>query len=193
MFRAYINSLDDTFSPSWSGQQDQGRADQKYLYASYERQINVDFKVVVHSHKEMGTVWDKLSELAQNTLPVYPGGGFHGQFIRITIGDLYVRQYMFINSLTYSWDNETPWEITEGMQLPLYTDVSLGLTHVGASKPQSGQDPFQYDRKTRLYCPFGDEFTYTAADGVSQPETRDNITQSVPYDATENKATVYFL
>lgn len=189
MFRAYINSLDDQFSPGWSGQQDQGRADQKYLYASYERTINVDFKVVVHSHAELRNVWDKLSELASITLPTYPGGGFHGQFIRVTIGDLYVRQYMFISSLSYSWDNETPWEITDGMQLPMYTDVSLSLTHVGIKRPEVGLRPYDYNANTKLSGPFGDPKTYDGSSDVSDAPLRDTA-DSPTYDAAENKATV---
>ena len=144
IFRAYINNLSDTFSPSWNPSQDQGRADPKVLYSSFGREISVDFKVVVHSADEQHNVWDKLSALARNTYPVYAGSGFHGQFIRVTIGDLYVKQYMYITGLTYDWDNETPWEITDGVQLPMYTNVNMSLSWVGASKPKAEQIPYSY-------------------------------------------------
>jgi len=144
IFRAYINSLSDSFSPGWNPSQDQGRADPKVLYSSFERSIGLDFKVVVHSADEQHNVWDKLSALARNTYPVYAGSGFHGQFIRVTIGDLYVKQYMYVNTLQYDWDQDTPWEITEGVQLPMYTNVNMTLTWVGTSKPKAEQIPYSY-------------------------------------------------
>jgi len=144
IFRAYINNITDQFSPSWTGNQDQGRADPKMLYSSFERSIDISFKVVVHSADEQQNVWDKLSALARNTYPVYARGGFHGQFIRVTIGDLYVKQYMYMTGLTYDWDNETPWELTDGVQLPMYTTVDMNLGWVGASKPNAAQIPYSY-------------------------------------------------
>ena len=55
----------------------------------------------------------------------------------MTIGDLYVNKSVIITDLGYSWDNETPWEITDGIQAPYYTQVSISFTLLG-SKPQKG-------------------------------------------------------
>ena len=43
---------------------------------------------------------------------------------------------VIITDLSYDWDNETPWEITEGEQAPFYTTVQLGFT-VLDNKPSS--------------------------------------------------------
>ena len=69
------------------------------------------------------------------TNPIQSSGGqagFIGQRIRVTIGDLYNEQ-AYISDLTYSWDNETPWEITEGEQVPLYTGVDMTLAILGTN------------------------------------------------------------
>jgi hypothetical protein len=52
---------------------------------------------------------------------------------------------MYMTGLTYDWDNETPWEITDGRQLPMYTNVDMNLGWVGTSKPKAQQSPFSYD------------------------------------------------
>jgi hypothetical protein len=193
IFRAYINNLSDTFSPSWTGNQDQGRADPKVLYSSFGREISVDFKVVVHSADEQHNVWDKLSALARNTYPVYAGSGFHGQFIRVTIGDLYVKQYMYMTSLSYGWDNETPWEITDGVQLPMYTDVNMSLSWVGTSKPKAEQIPYSYggNKIPAVYADVpnnsGNETYQGEADNSPTPAANDASLDPQSFDAEGNQ------
>ncbi len=133
-FRAYLGNLSDQFSPSWEAVQDQGRADAKVRYASFERSIDLDFKVVVHSAAERKIVWRKLAQLAKITYPAY-SSGFYGIYIKVTIGDLYVNQPMYITSLSYNWDTETPWEIDNGSQIPLYTDINMSLSWIGQQRP----------------------------------------------------------
>jgi len=139
-FKAYMDTLDDTFAPGWDGQQDQGRADARYLYQSFERTVNTSFYVPIYKEADRANIWTKLQSLARKTYPVYPGGettsGFHGQTVNVTIGDLYRSKEMIITDLSYSWDTETPWEITNGNQAPFYTNVSIGFTVLG-DRPES--------------------------------------------------------
>ena len=131
-FKAYIGSLNDAFAPSWNGQQDQGRADARYLYESFERTINTDFIVPIFKQDDRSVIWQKLQSLARKTYPIYPGdSGFHGQVVKVTIGDLYRNKEMIITDLSYDWDTEGPWEITEGNQAPFYTNVSISFTVLG--------------------------------------------------------------
>jgi len=141
-FKAYLGSLSDAFAPGWNGQQDQGRADARYLYESFERTISTDFYVPIYNKDQRGTIWGKLQSLAQKTYPVYGGQGFYGQSVNVTIGDLYRNKPMIITDLSYDWDNETPWEITEGNQAPFYTNVTISFTVLG-EKPTSGTTVYQ--------------------------------------------------
>jgi len=144
-FRAYIDSLDDAFTPEWGNSRDQGRADQIVQYTGFSRTISVSFKVPVTSKAESTEVWRRLGALARITLPNYGGtAGFTGQFVRVTIGDLYNSVPMYINDLTYSWDSETPWEITSGEQVPFYTSVDMSLGWVGHSAPSKDQRVYNY-------------------------------------------------
>ena len=135
-FKAYLGSLNDAFAPSWNGQQDQGRADSRYLYESFERTISTDFIVPIYSADDRSTIWGKLQNLARITYPVYKSEGFYGQATKLTIGDMYKNKDVIITDLSYDWDAETPWEITEGQQAPFYTNVSITFIMLD-SKPQS--------------------------------------------------------
>jgi len=141
-FKAYLGSMNDSFAGAWTGQADQGRADSRYLYQSFERNVTMDFIVPIESKNDYQTVWGNLQSLAQKTYPVYGTNGFHGQTVNVTVGDVFKNQPMIITDLSYDWDNETPWEITEGEQAPMYTGVSISFTVLG-SKPNSGTKVYQ--------------------------------------------------
>lgn len=128
-FKAYINSLSDTFSPEWNSDADQGRADSRYQYSGFERNISINFSVPIHTEDERNQVWTKLQSLARKTYPVYGNNGFYGQDVNVTVGDMY-KYKMIITDLSYDWDNETPWEIDERKQAPFYTEVSISFTVV---------------------------------------------------------------
>ena len=137
-FRAYLNSLNDSFAPSWQENQDQGRADAKIMLEGWGRSISLDFIVPVQSEQELRPVYQKLERLAKLTYPIYPrgGSGFTGTYCKTTIGDLYKGEAMYVTDLSYDWDNETPWEIKRGQQLPFYTSVSMTLGWIGKHRPE---------------------------------------------------------
>ena len=145
-FRAYIDTISDTFSPGFSPEPDQNRADPRYLYTSFERKVNLSFKVVYE--KSVDDPWGKLKALADLSLPAY-GGGPWAQRVDVTIGSLYRGTPMLIESISYDWDNETPWSL-EGDQanthngLPMYTQVQLGLIYMGDVKAAAGSGYVAY-------------------------------------------------
>ena len=138
-FRAYINSLSDSFAPGWDGQNDQGRADPRYQYTSFERTMALDFTVASMNKFDFKTQWNKLTELAKMTHPTYGKYGFYGKAQKVTIGDLHRETPMLITDLSYDWDNEVPWEIstTEKLNGPMYTQVSISFTVLGSKKPST--------------------------------------------------------
>lgn len=137
-FRAYIDSISDSFSPGYNSEADQNRADPRYLYTSFERKINISFRVV-YEHAS-NPPWPKLKKLADFTTPGYSDGPW-GQGVFVTIGKLYNNVPMLIDSLSYDWDNETPWSL-KGDQadnfdgMPMYTQVQVGLIYLGDIQPR---------------------------------------------------------
>ena len=144
-FRAYIDSLDDAFTPTWNTTKDLGAAYDKIQYTGFSRTLSISFKVPVTSKDERWTVWNRLNKLASVTLPIYATSGFTGQHIRVTVGDMYRNVPMYINDLTYSWDTESPWEITPGQQVPFITSVDMSLGYIGDNVPKAGTTkPYHY-------------------------------------------------
>ena len=147
VFRAIIGNISDTFSPSWSSQTYIGRADPVYVYNSFERSFSFDLKVVATSNEELKPMWRKLNALASYTGPEYTRAGLiRGPILRFTLGNLFQKTPVFIESLSYTMDNTSnTWEINrqdeEGeqpatLQVPKVVDVSLGLKIIGNFRPQ---------------------------------------------------------
>jgi hypothetical protein len=65
--------------------------------------------------------------------------------VQLTIGNLYRNEYGYITGLSYDWDNESPWEIDEGIELPLYTNVTLDFTYIGNTRMSNGHNVFNYN------------------------------------------------
>ena len=146
VFRATIDSVTDTFSPSWTPVTMIGRADPNYHYTSYSRSVSINFIVYATDRDEMKPIWRKLNALAGYTAPTYNGNdiSLEGPWIRFTLGDLFFQQAAVITSLTYTLhDGDTTWEINiegdpEMMQAPKKITVNMSLNIVTNELPQKG-------------------------------------------------------
>jgi hypothetical protein len=146
VFRATIDSVSDSFSPSWIPVTMIGRADPNYHYTSYSRNVTIGFTVYATDRDEMKPIWRKLNALAGYTAPSYNKDdiSMEGPWIRFTLGDLFFQQAAVISSLTYTLhDGDTTWEINieddpEMMQAPKKISVSMTLNIVTNELPQKG-------------------------------------------------------
>ena len=59
------------------------------------------------------------------TMPNYGSAGYEGILLDFTLGKLWVSQLSFIDSLSYSFSDDVPWDIDE--QASMGIDVSIGL------------------------------------------------------------------
>lgn len=113
-FRSTITGLTETFSPSWdSANKFIGNPFNYYTYSGIERSVSFNLKVYALNGREMISMWDKLKFLAELT---YPAGYTNTSavvppFIKFTLGSFYDRKEGFIESLTYTVDDNTPWEV----------------------------------------------------------------------------------
>jgi len=137
-FRAYINSLSDGVEANWSGEQDQGRADQRYMYTGYQRDISLGFMVAVEKSSEINFLWNKLSKLARKAYPTYNTSvGYYANRTSLTLGGLYKEMPVILTSISFDWDTETPWALpAETTEYPYNTRSTAGtVTKIGNSKP----------------------------------------------------------
>ena len=147
-FRGTVAGITDTFSPSWDSVKYNGRADQAYQYKTFERSLSFTFKVYATSRIEMMPIYNKLSYLASMTMPTYGGSaGYSGELIEFRLGSLFNKREAFIESLSYSMSDETPWDLAiddKVGELPMGIDISIGLKILGP-KPYAGKSMKVYD------------------------------------------------
>ena len=142
-FRGTISGLAENFSPSYNEIKYSGRAEPVYVYDSFKRDISFSFKVYATSRVEMQPLWTKLERLSTYTMPRYsssgysaPGNNSSDSNLLLTIGKLYVKTPMILTSLSYTYSDETPWDIDFGT--PMGIDIQVGCTILG-------NDLHQYD------------------------------------------------
>ena len=142
--RAYFRGdITHDTTPTWDARQDIGRADPKFMYQSFARTINFSFDVVAEGGSlDAEHVKDTLNKLEELTVPIYEEGkGFQGNYVKFTIGKLYIGQYGVINSLNIRFNNsEISWDLDS--KLPFFATVSMSISWIGKRRPDIGTKTF---------------------------------------------------
>lgn len=149
-FRAYLDSLSDSYNGEWSGTRYIGRAEELYNYTGFKRGLQFSFKIAAHSPQELKPLYEKLNRLAGTTAPTYQNGLFmQGVFSKITIGDYVQKLPGFFTSVDLTWQTAYPWEIgdvdtggrdNDTPRVPHILDVSVSFQPVHDFAPQYGQN-----------------------------------------------------
>ena len=136
-FRATLSGLNETFSPSWDSAKFIGSPFSYYTYSGIERSVSFNFKVFALDAYEHKVGWDKLNFL---TGLVYPQGYYDSSaikppFIKFTLGDMFKAKSGFIESLSYTYDDATPWQISDKEKTQLPNTVSAAAKLLGNENP----------------------------------------------------------
>jgi len=124
-FRAYIDSLSDSYSADWKSQTYMGRGEKFYKYNSFDRDMSLAFTIVADNYNNLLYMYDQLNTLAASLAPTYTGQGYMaGNLHKLTIGNYVYEQPGILTSLTYDIMDESPWELDEIYQLPYYIKVT---------------------------------------------------------------------
>ena len=117
-FRATISGLSETFSPSWDSAKFVGSPFSYYTYSGIERSVTFNFKVYSLNAVEHKIAWDKLNFLAGLVYPAdyYGDTSVKAPIIKFTLGDMYQKKAGFIESLSYTIDDNTPWQVSDKEQ-----------------------------------------------------------------------------
>jgi hypothetical protein len=142
-FRAYIDSIADSYSSNWNEYQYIGRGEKFYSYNGFGRELSVSFKTAVASKAELLPVYRKLNFLTSTTAPKYSDNNLmRGSIVKMTIGDLILDQPGFVSSISLNWNNNYPFEINKGEQVPHVLEVQLSFTPIHTFTPQTGLLPY---------------------------------------------------
>jgi hypothetical protein len=111
-FRAFLDSMDDSYAAEWNDFRYMGRGEKFYRYNGFTRTINLGWTVAAQSKEELIPMYQKLNFLASSLTPDYSAKGYmRGNLAVLTIGGYLFEQPGIINSINYSIPTESPWEI----------------------------------------------------------------------------------
>ena len=112
-FRAFLDSMDDTYAAEWNDFRYMGRGEKFYRYNGFTRTINLSWTVAAQSKEELIPMYQKLNFLASSLAPDYSEKGYmRGNLAVLTVGGYIYDQPGIINGLTYTVPQESPWEIS---------------------------------------------------------------------------------
>jgi hypothetical protein len=111
-FRAFLDSMSDSYSATWNSFNYLGRNESFYTYGGYTRQFSLSWTVAAQSKQELIPMYKKLNFLASSLTGDYSGDGYmRGNLVKLTVGGYLYEQPGIITSLTYDVPEESPWEI----------------------------------------------------------------------------------
>ena len=89
-----------------------GRPEEMFNYTGFKRKINLSFTVAAQSKPELVAQYKKLNFLASTLAPTISDKGYmSGTLINLTMGGWCSNLTGFIDALTLSVPQESPWEI----------------------------------------------------------------------------------
>ena len=111
-FRAFINSMNDSYSADWGSQKFSGRAENLYNYQGFDRSVSLSWTVAAQSKQELMPMYQKLNYLASVCAPDYSDSGYmRGNLIELTVGGYLYKQVGIMKGISYGVPTESPWEI----------------------------------------------------------------------------------
>ena len=124
LFRAFLNSINDSFTGDWNSFKYNGRAENFYTYNGFDRDISFSFQVAPQTGVELKPLYDKLNYFVGSTAPVYKERRMRGRYARLSIGNWCNEIPGFFKSINLAWTSRYPWEINYlGPEVPSENDV----------------------------------------------------------------------
>jgi len=164
-FRAYLEGISDTISPSWTPTNYIGRSEPVYTYTNSEREIQFTLKLFAQTKDELNMIYIKMNRLTSLCYPEYQlptnytptdtdsesepaeeivvsnvgKTRMKPPLTKFRLGDLFgsSKKEMtgFIKSLSYTFPDESPWEIEAGNRVPKYISVDIGFQVIHSTVP----------------------------------------------------------
>jgi hypothetical protein len=111
-FRAFLDSMTDSYNATWNPDQYLGRSENFYNYNGFTRTISLSWTVAAQSKQELIPMYKKLNLLASSLAGDYSTSGYmRGILSQLTVGGYLYEQPGIITQLSYDIPQESPWEI----------------------------------------------------------------------------------
>jgi len=139
-FRAYLDSLTDSFSATWDPYKFVGRGESFYTYSGFTRGVNLNFKIFCGEDSSyIPPTYEKLNYLVSTLTPDYSSVGYaRGNLIKLTIGNYMKNLPGFLTNLSFNLPTDYGWDVT-GTKKPTFIDVtSFSFTPIHTDLPRKG-------------------------------------------------------
>ena len=138
--QATLQSLSESYAPSWTSKHFFGRTEQIHTYTMTDRTIDLSFVIFANEIRRLQNLYERVTWLAQQTYGSYDDSSRMkaGPLIRMTIGDMFSNLTGFIRSLSFDWSYLGPggkWEITQGLRIPMACNVQMNFTVIHDAMP----------------------------------------------------------
>ena len=121
-----LTGLTDATTPNWSSVKGVGSGFHFYGYDHWEREVTFRIRLYAESESDLKNIWIKANQIKTYTLPIPQKNlGVFGRIIKLQIGDLINEEYGFLTQCEMNVLDESPWEITEGLQKPFIFDMNI--------------------------------------------------------------------
>jgi hypothetical protein len=110
-FRATITGLNETFSPSWEPSKFVGNPYNFYTYGGIDRSVTFNLQLYALNPSELKRMWEKLTFLTTFVYPQSADIYTTPPFLKFTLGNMYRNTEGFVDSLSYTIDDNNVWEV----------------------------------------------------------------------------------
>jgi len=136
-FRAYVEGLTENISPSYAVHNYIGRSEPVYTYERGEREISMTLKLFAQTKGELTSIYEKMNRLTSLCYPEYVDEGETGYgnrmkppFTKLRYGELFGKMSKelmgYIKSVSYSYEQSSPYEIEVGKRVPKHIVATIG-------------------------------------------------------------------
>ena len=142
--QAIINSLGESYTPTWNSRHFFGRTEQTHTYTFTDRTIDISFTIFANEMRQLQNVYERVVWLAQQCYPDYNADDSRmaeGPLVAMRVGDLFQYKAGIIRSLAYDWMFGTgKWELTSGMRMPQGCTVTMSYQVIHDNVPSRDTD-----------------------------------------------------
>ena len=163
--QAIINSLGESYTPTWASKHYFGRTEQVHTYTFTDRTIDLSFTIFANEMRQLQNIYERVLWLAQQCYPDFDitGRVSEGPLVALRVGDLFQYKVGLIRSLSYDWMFAGgKWEMTAGMRMPQGVTVTLSYQIIHNTVPSRDTDFYGgpaggLNAATERYRQIGDE------------------------------------
>lgn len=151
-FNGIVSGISEDITPEWAGFQYLGSPFKNYRYSGVERSLKFSLKLYYFTSPQRTTMVKKLNYLKSLAFPydkvsqINSGQSqyaFSPNLVYLTIGDLYKDIFGFIESLSFSIEDNVPWSNFDNSKdtssYPSIISVSIGMKIIENQKIESGE------------------------------------------------------